>query len=300
LHFRLIGRLSKDRVFIPQFICLRNGLPYQPSFTFTNDYGLITMMIKNHSERKALQQAGEITQLVLTELRQALAPGVSTMTLESLANRLLSMHRSTAPFKSYQGFNHAICVSINDEIVNGPPSRERWIQGGDLVSIATAAEHRGIHAKAARTFYVGDPAATETAINENVNRLLQGTDAVIAAAQTRASHVKTLNELLEIVPETALSYGLTVIRNMGGSGIGKKLHQFPPTPNSPADLTETIPLKPGLCFTLMPMFSLGENADYLEHGDGWTLLTGDGNLSAHVADTLLMSDDGLLNITRSL
>jgi len=254
-------------------------------------------MIKNHSERKALQHAGGITQLVLTELGQVLTPGVSTITLESLANRLLSMHRSTAPFKSYQSFNHAICVSINDEIVNGPPSRERWIQAGDLVSIATAAEHRGIHAKAARTFYVGNP-ATEPSVTENISRLLQGTDAVIAAAQTRASQVKTLNELLEIVPETASSYGLTVIRDMGGSGIGKKLHQSPPTPNSPADLTETVPLVSGLCFTLMPMFSLGENADYLEHADHWTLLTADGSLSAHVADTLLMSEDGLLNITR--
>jgi methionyl aminopeptidase len=250
-------------------------------------------IIKSHSDRKALQHAGQITALVLNTLGERLSPGVSTTALEALANRLLGEYRSTAPFKGYQGFNHAICVSINDEIVNGPPSRERLIQGGDIVSIATAAEHRGIHAKAARTFYVENSPPTA-----EIQRLLAGTAAVITAAQERAPTVKTLNQLLAVVPETAASHSLTLIQALGGSGIGKKLHDNPAIPNNPADLTETIPLQPGLCFTLMPMFSLGPNPDYRTHADGWTLLTADGSLSAHFADTLLFTDEGLINITR--
>ena len=255
-------------------------------------------IIKSHSDRKALQQAGQITQHVLDTLGSLLAPGVSTLTLEAEANRLLSQHRSSAPFKSYQGehqlFSHAICVSINSEIVNGPPSRERMIAEGDLVSIATAAEHRGIHAKAARTFYIG-----QTPPPADVQRLLNGTAAVIEAAQTRALQVQTLNDLLAVIPETAATHGLTLIQNIGGSGIGKKLHDQPAVPNTPGDLTDTIPLQPGLCFCMMPMFSLGESAEYLTHEDGWTLLTADGTLSAHFADTLLMTEAGLINITRA-
>lgn len=251
-------------------------------------------IIKSHSDRKALQQAGQITQLVLNTLGDMLAPGVSTLALETEANRILSQNRCGAPFKGYQGFNQAICVSINDEIVNGPPSRERFIQSGDVVSIATAAEHRGIHAKAARTFYVqnGPPSA-------EIKRLLEGTAAVITAAQERAPQVQTFNQLLAVVPETAAAHGLTLIVGLGGSGIGKKLHDSPAVPNTPEDLKETVPMQPGLCFCLMPMFSLGPNTDYKEHEDRWTLLTTDGSLAAHFADTLLFTDDGLINITRS-
>jgi len=255
-------------------------------------------IIKSHSDKNALQQAGRITQNVLDTLGKMLSPGLSTVELEISANRILSQSRSTAPFKSYHGFNHAICVSLNDEIVNGPPSRERKIQAGDVVSIATAAEYRGIHAKAARTFYV-NPDQNTSSWPEPVRRLIQGTDAVIQAAVQKRPHCQTLNQLLTVVPETAQTFGLTLIQNMGGAGIGKKLHENPPIPNDPEDLTETIPLQPGLCFTLMPMFCLGSDPAYRESEDGWTFITNDGSLSAHFADTLLITDDGVINVTRS-
>jgi len=253
-------------------------------------------IIKSHSDRKALYEAGKITRLVLDTLGETLQPGVSTIALETLANQILSQHRSTAPFKSYHGFNHAICVSINDEIVNGPPSRERLLQAGDVVSIATAAEHRGIHAKAARTYYINE--SKNGPLPENIERLLRGTDAVLQAATAKFSQVDTLNGLLAVVPETAEKFKLTVIEKLGGAGIGKKLHDAPATPNAPDDLTETIPLQWGLCFTIMPMFSLGNDATYREHADGWTFVTNDGALSAHFADTFLVSKEGLLNIAR--
>ena len=255
-------------------------------------------IIKSHSDKKALQQAGHITETVLDALGKMLAPNLPTMELEICANRILSQFRSTAPFKSYHGFNHAVCVSINDEIVNGPPSTERLIQMGDVVSIATASEYRGIHAKAARTFYV-TPDQNRATWPEPIARLIQGTEAAIEAVIQKRPHCQTLNQLLTIVPETAKASQLSLIQNMGGAGIGKKLHENPPIPNDPQDLTETIPLQPGLCFTLMPMFCLGANTSYREHENGWTFITEDGALSAHVADTLLITDDGAVNITRS-
>ncbi len=248
-------------------------------------------LIKSHSDVRALKEAGRITQAVLDSLGDLCLPGASTVELELTANRLLAANRSTAPFKNYEGFNHAICVSINEEIVNGPPSRERILQSGDLVSIATAAEHRGIHAKAARTFYIGDQPP------EDVARLLQGAASVIPNAVSIAPNCDTLNALLAVVPETARQFGLTVIAELGGAGIGKKLHDAPPIPNDPAALETVVPLTPGLCFTLMPMFSLGADSSSETHEDGWTLLTGDRALSAHFADTLLVGPNGLEVIT---
>lgn len=249
-------------------------------------------LLKNQSDLRALKQAGKITQTVLAALQEACQPGLQISALEQLANQRLAQHRSTAPFKSFNGFNHAICVSINDEIVNGPPSRHRELQAGDLVSIATAAEHRNIHAKAARSFWVGSPAQPD------FPDLIAGTNAVIQRVVADGPSLKTLNELLAIIPQTAQDYGLSVIAGLGGSGIGKQLHQAPDVPNDPADLQTVVPLIPGLCFTLMPMFWMG-GTQFKVAEDGWTFLTEDGSLAAHVADTLLVTEHGLENITGS-
>lgn len=247
-------------------------------------------ILKSPTDLRSLKQAGQITSRVLNALQGACLPGTPFIELEKLACQLLSQHRSTAPFKSFEGFNHAICVSVNEEIVNGLPSRERLIQAGDLVSIATAAEHRNVYAKAARSFWVGGEPP------ESAQRLLTGTAAVIENAINKSGTVKTLNELLSVVSETAQNYDLRVIAGLGGSGIGKHLHDAPHVPNDPADLEEVVPLVPGLCFTLMPMFALG-GATMKLAGDGWTYVTEDGSLSAHFADTLLMTENGLENIT---
>lgn len=250
-------------------------------------------ILKNHSDIRSLNEAGCILREVLAALDEGMQPGASTVELEQIASRILSANRSTAPFKSFDGFGHAICVSINDEIVNGPPSRERILQSGDLVKVATAAENRGIHTKAARTKLIGDPPPAGYAIYT----LLEGNSAVIPEAINRSQSVSTLNELLQVIPEMAERYSLTVIKGLGGFGIGKKLHEPPLVPNTPSDLTDTVPLQPGLCFTLMPMFSLGEDPESFTHEDGWTYVTNDHAVCAHFADTLLMTENGLINIT---
>jgi methionyl aminopeptidase len=247
-------------------------------------------ILKNQSDLRALRESGKITRAVLDALIEHCLPGTPLIELERLANQQLAKHRSTAPFKSFNGFNHAICVSLNDEIVNGPPSRDRLIQEGDLVSIATAAEYRHIYAKAARSFWVGQKPG------ESVQKLLTGTAMVIVHAIEQSRQANTLNELLGVVPDTAKAFELTVIQGLGGAGIGRQLHDAPAVPNDPADLEECVLLKPGLCFTLMPMFSLGD-AQMKVADDGWTFVTQNGHLAAHVADTLLMTENGLENIT---
>jgi methionyl aminopeptidase len=249
-------------------------------------------ILKNRSDLKALHEAARITGHVLAELVSACQPGTSTMELENLANRLLSQNRSTAPFKNFDGFRHAICVSLNEEIVNGPPSRERFLKAGDLVSIATAAEQRGIHAKAARTFYLG------VTMPEDIQRLLSGTEQAISRVVELSRQEHTLNAILEAIPEIAQKHKLTILQGLGGASIGKRLHEDPFIPNEPGLLDEIILLQPGFAFVLMPMFSLGEEKEFIQHEDGWTYLTRDGALSAHFADTLLMTENGLINLTK--
>jgi methionyl aminopeptidase len=245
------------------------------------------VILKNSTDIRYLREAGKIAGACCEELIQAAQPGVSTVELETLANRLLSQSRSSAPFKQFEGFGHAICVSINDEIVNGPPSRERTLKDGDVVSIAIGSEYRGLYCKAARTNYLG------SAPSEDIQRLLTGTAAIFNEIKNSAQTFETLYDLLTLVPKFANDYDLRIIQESGGYCIGKKLHDLPFIPNQPTEHEKQIALMPGFAFTLMPMMTLDSTGEYTIHEDGWTQVTKDDGLSAHVADTILVTEQGL-------
>jgi methionyl aminopeptidase len=256
-------------------------------------------MIKSASDLRALRQASHIAGSVCDQLVQWLVPGMETLAVEQEANRLLGLHRSSAPFKMVDGFGHAICISINEEVVNGPPSRNRRLQQGDVVSIALGSQHRGLHGKCARTVYLGE------ALPESIQRLLEGTAAVFKAVAERRQEdspgrVKTLNDLLKLVPETARKFDLVVIDETGGCGIGKKLHEEPTTPNQPEKLEKTILLIPGMAFTLMPMLALGTDPTWTLHEDGWTWKTNSGKPACHIAETCLVTEQGIEFLTQMI
>ncbi len=244
-------------------------------------------VFKSRTDRQALRVSAQAAGLICDTLITAAQPGVSTVELEAMANRLLAQHRSTAPFRLFDGFNHAACISLNDEIVNGPPSRNRVLSTGDLVSIAVGTCIKGIHGKAARTAYLGEP-------SPDIQRLLTGTREILTFSEATPS----LKALLENIPRIARKHSLSVIQNGGGCGIGRQLHEAPGTPNDPGSLSEDLPGVNGLAFTLMPMMSLGPTGEWTLHEDGWTQVTADGELSAHFADTFLWTEEaGLENLS---
>lgn len=248
--------------------------------------------IKNRTDIQNFRHAARIAGEVCDELMEAAQPGVSSVELEMLANRLLQVRRSSAPFKTFEGFNHAICLSLNEEIVNGPPSRERVLAEGDLVKIAVGSCFKSMHGKAARTVYLGDEPP------EDIARLMMGTAEVLERAIEIALESVTISAILEEIPNIAVAYHLANIKDGGGCGIGKFLHEAPWIPNAPERLEEDIPLMPGLAFTLMPMMALGGDGSIQLHEDGWTHMTSDGSLAAHFADTFFVGDSGLENLSK--
>ncbi len=248
-------------------------------------------LIKNNTDLKSLRQAGQIAGWVCDEVLKFAEPGFSTLDLDSRANQLLGEKRSSAPFKSFDGFGHSICVSLNDETVNGPPSQERILKAGDLVSIAIGTEYRGMHGKAARTCYLGEspPEATQ--------RLMAGTEK--ALEQLAGRSIETLNDVAYLMADVANSYQLTLVKDSFGTGIGKKLHDAPVVVNNPDELTHPIPVEPGVAFVVMSMMTLSESGEWIELADGWTQVIKDGSLSAHVADAFLVTENGLEILTRT-
>jgi methionyl aminopeptidase len=249
---------------------------------------LASTLIKNRTDRRHLVQAATIAQDTCNALLAMLEPGLPLNELETKANRLLAQKQSSAPFKRFDDFGFAICVSINDGVVNGPPTNELRISAGDVVSIAVGSEYRGLHGKAAQTTWVPDGST----MPDDVARLLTGSNAIFE--QFPANHFCTLNEVitaLTTVVET--EHQLTLLAKTGGCGIGKQLHQFPPVPNIIEELESEVQLEDGMAFTLMPMTSLGASRDWFLADDGWTYLTQDGALAAHVGKMLIFSDGQL-------
>ncbi len=247
-------------------------------------------LIKSNTDLKSLRQAGQIAGWVCDEVLKAAKPSMSTMDLEDLAKQLLAEKRSSAPFKSFDGFGYALCVSLNAETVNGPPSKERILKEGDLISVAVGSECRGLHGKAARTFYLGDTPP------EDVQRLLKGTESVLDLLKGRK--IETLNEVAHLMAEVAKSHQLSIVKGSFGTGIGKKLHDAPAILNNPDELEHLIPVEKGMAFVVMSMMSLGESGDWLELEDGWTQKMKDDSLSAHVADAFLVTENGLEILSR--
>lgn len=249
-------------------------------------------ILKSRTDRRYLTEAAKLAAQICDDLIEHAKPGVSTLGLEAEAIKHLQANRSTAPFKSFDGFGHAICISINDEIVNGPPSRERILQKGNVVSIAIGTSQRGIHGKAARTAYIGGTPPIP------IERLLTGTREILDRDSHRLQPGETVNQLLADMAAIAGKNDLRILANSGGCGIGKVLHMSPYIPNTLSELNQSIPMPEGFAFTLMPMMTLGESTEKLVHEDGWTQVTADHALSAHFADTMLMTEDGLLNLGR--
>lgn len=248
---------------------------------------------RNRTDIQTLTEACRITRDVCRELMEAAQPGASTIDLEQLANKLLQQNRSSAPFKQFQGFGQAICISLNTEIVNGPPYRERYLKSGDLVSLALGACYKGIHAKIARTWHLGDDPPSA-----DVTRLLDGTRTAIDRAMAASRHTRDLRTILEAISQTATDFQLTVLDHLGGAGTGRDMHEEPSLPNQAHLVLDPVKIEPGQALVLMPMFSLGTAPEWLIADDGWTCVTSDGSLSAHFADTLLMTPSGLQCLTR--
>ncbi|MCA9789964.1 MAG: M24 family metallopeptidase [Cyanobacteria bacterium HKST-UBA06] len=246
-------------------------------------------LINNRTDRRHLKQAADIAHQVCHTLIDTLEPGMALSALEQQANRLLAQQQSSAPFKRFDEYGYAICVSINDGIVNGPPLAEITLTEGDVVSIAVGSEYRGLHGKAAQTRVLSDHPPSD------VVQLLEGTAALFDSFPT--DRFSSLNALIAyqqtLIEDT---HGLTLLAKTGGCGIGKQLHQFPPVPNRLEELDITVPFEEGMAFTLMPMTSLGPSKEWFLADDGWTYLTQDGALAAHVGHMMLYTDGCLTRL----
>ncbi len=248
------------------------------------------VQLKSNREIEVMAQGGRILADTVEMLRGRVAPGLTTMDLDSLAEEFIRSHEGATPaFKGLYGFPGSICTSINNEIVHGIPSRVRVLAEGDIISIDVGVGYRGFFTDSATTVPVGE-------VDESSRRLLEVTqsalEAGIGAAQAN-SHVGDIGAAIHAVVKAA---GFSLARDLVGHGVGTAMHEDPQVPNQgkPGRLMK---LTPGLTIAIEPMVNVGgPNTRTLS--DRWTIVTSDGSRSAHFEHTVAIMEAGPRVLTR--
>ncbi len=251
--------------------------------------GIAMVTIKRPEEIARMRQAGAILVEVLETLGREVRSGITTADLDQLADRMIRDAGASPSFLGYRGFPASICVSINDEVVHGIPSRRRRLQEGDVVGLDVGCIWEGWHADAARTISVGPPSRK---VRELIDATSRGLDAGIAAAIPG----NRLGDVGAAIEAVAHQHGYGIVRPFVGHGIGTAMHESPNVPNYGRPGTG-MRIEVGMCFAIEPMFNLGGD-DVLVLDDDWTVVTEDGSLSAHFEDTIAITPTGPQILTR--
>ncbi len=238
------------------------------------------VILKSDRELSLMREAGRIVAITHARLKGEIEPGITTAELDALAYDIVTAHGATPSFLGYRGFPASLCVSVNEELVHGIPG-SRALEEGDIVSMDFGAIYQGYHGDAAITVGVGT-------ISESAEELIQTAEGALQAgiAQARAGHY--LGDISWAIQSYAESRGFSVVRQYVGHGIGRDMHEDPQIPNY-GQPGRGILLKPGMALALEPMLNVGTHKTRVL-GDNWTVVTEDGELSAHFEHTVAITD----------
>jgi len=232
-----------------------------------------------------MRAANGVVAHVLAELRAAVAPGVTTADLDALAERLVREGGAVPAFKGYHGYPATLCVSVNEEVVHGIPSRSRTLSAGDIVSLDVGVKLDGFYGDCAITVPVGP-------IAEDAANLLRVTREALDRGIAQVRVGGRLSDIGHAVQEWVETHGFSVVREFVGHGIGERLHEEPQIPNygQPGHGPR---LAAGMIFAIEPMVAMGRPETRVLK-DGWTAVTRDGSLAAHFEHTVAVTADGPL------
>lgn len=245
--------------------------------------------LKTSSELKQMMDAGRIAAGALKAAGEAVKPGVSTAYVDSVAHEYIVKHGAIPTFLGYNGFPAASCISINDEVIHGIPSKSRIIQPGDIVSIDTGATYNG---------FVGDNAATFAAgeISPEAQRLCDVTRESLYEGIKMAVAGNRIGDIGSTIQRYCEERGFSVVREFTGHGCGRVMHEDPSVPNygTPG---RGVRLQVGMTIAIEPMINMGA-AKIRQLPDGWTVKTADGKPAAHFEHTIAITSNGPVILTK--
>lgn len=228
-----------------------------------------------------MREAGKVCGQILRDLADIIKPGISTLEIDRFVEKTVREHGMTAAEKGYCGYPASVCVSINDEVVHGIPSKKHHLREGDIVSCDLVVEYKGYMADAARTYPVGE-------VSPEAMHLIETAERAFFNGIAYAKPGYRLQDISHAIQETVEGEGFGVIRDFVGHGIGSEMHEDPQIPNV-GKAGKGPRLQPGMTLAIEPMITQGTwEVDVLE--DDWTAVTLDGGLAAHYENTVVITD----------
>jgi methionyl aminopeptidase len=247
--------------------------------------------IKSAREIEAMAEAGKILAETLVLVASRVEPGVSTGTLDQVAEDFIRGYPGALPsFKGLYDFPKSLCTSINQEIVHGIPSTKRLLREGDILSVDCGVFFEGVHADSATTIAVGD-------VTADVKTLLRVTEEALSSGIRAATLGNHVGDIGYAVQETAEAAGFSVVRDLVGHGIGSSFHEEPQVPNFGRPKRGPR-LVAGMTLAIEPMVNIG-GPQIRTLDDKWTIVTADGSLSAHFEHTVVIGQDGPRILTQA-
>ena len=245
--------------------------------------------LKNQHDMLLMQKAGELTAKALHKAGEAIAPGISTWDISRIAEEVILSAGAKPTFKGYGGFPAAACVSVNEEVVHGIPSKKRIVNEGDIVSVDVGAFINGFTGDSAYTFACGK-------ISEDAKKLLEATQGALMAGIEMARYGNRVGDISAAVQKYAESRGFGVVRDFTGHGVGRHLHEDPEVPNY-GRAGKGPRLMPGMCIAIEPMITMGSWQVRVLSND-WTAITEDHSLSAHFEHSVGITKKDPIILTR--
>jgi len=247
------------------------------------------IIVKTADQISVMREANRIVSETLTMLKESVEPGITTWELDKSAEELCIKRQGKPAFKGYRGFPGSLCVSVNEEVVHGIPSRKTKLKDGDIISIDFGVEFRGFFGDSAITVPVGK-------IDAEVAKLLKVTEESLDKGIGQVIAGNCVGDISRAIQSHVEEHGLSIVRQFVGHGIGSALHEPPEIPNFYQG-ERTPRLLPGMVLAIEPMVNMGSHKVKVLK-DGWTVITSDKQPSAHFEHSVAVTENGPVVLSR--
>lgn len=238
--------------------------------------------VKTEEEIDLMRASSRMVAQTLRLMSELVRPGLTTRELDAAAEEFITSNGGVPSFKGYRGFPASICASVNSEVVHGIPGSRR-LEDGDIISIDVGVLKGGYHGDGAATFGIGK-------ISQAAAKLLKATRSALMAGIEKAVAGNRVADISRAIQTTVVRGGYSVVTDLVGHGIGRQMHEEPQVPNFVAPGNSPM-LASGMTLAVEPMVNIGGSEVEIK-GDGWTVVTKDGSLSAHFEHTIALRADG--------
>ncbi|EKQ56153.1 MULTISPECIES: methionyl aminopeptidase [unclassified Clostridium] len=247
-------------------------------------------LIKTKEQIEGIKKSAEINNGLLDLIAENIKEGMTTEEIDKLAYDYTISNGGIPATLNYDGFPKSICVSINNVVCHGIPSKDVILKSGDIVNVDATTILNGYYSDASRMFMIGE-------VNEEAKKLVQIAKECLNKGLEEVKPWGFLGDVGAAIQEHAESNGYSVVRDFGGHGVGLDIHEEPFVFHFGKRGTDMV-LVPGMVFTIEPMINSGSHEIFIDENDGWTVLTADGSLSAQWEHTVLVTEEGIEVISK--